>query len=189
MIRRPSNPDPRSAAAAVTPARDAPTMTKLRPATQASGLDLDLTVLLADAEDLDRLRRRTLDDLAGLHGEHASVAFALDRRSLDLAAHRQVAVTVRADVAERVQRRARPGHRDLGAFHLERLRRSLLDVAGRGDRDELRHRSLLIVVSRSLRGRGRGRSGLGVGSIRSIGARAQHPPTRPDAPDVGSRER
>src|SRR6185437_8343323 len=155
MIRRPSNPVPRSAAAAVTPASDAPTMTKVRSATEASGLDLDLTVLLVDPVGLDRLRRRTLDDLAGLHGEHASVAFALDRRSLDLAAHRQVAVTVRADVAERVQRRARPGHRDLGALHLERLGRSLLDVAGRGDRDELRHRSLLPRSLRSLRGRGR----------------------------------
>src|SRR6476619_3207251 len=137
MTSRSSNPDPRSAAAAVAPASDAPTITKVRSATEASGLDLDLTVLLADAEGLDRLRRRTLDDLAGLHGEHASVAFALDRRSVDLAAHRQVAVTVRADVAERVERRAGSGHRDLGAVHLERLRRSLLDVAGRGDRDEL----------------------------------------------------
>src|SRR6476660_1227485 len=138
MIRRPSNPDPRSAAAAVTPASDAPTMTKVRSTTEASGLDLDLTALLADPVGLDRLRRRTLDDLAGLHGEHASVAFALDRRSLDLAAHRQVAVTVRADVAERVQRRARAGHRDLGALHLERLRRSLLDVAGRARRSSPR---------------------------------------------------
>src|SRR6266550_8737958 len=129
MIRRPSNPDPRSAAAAVAPARDAPTMTKVRSATEASGLDLDLTVLLPDPEGLDRLRRRTLDDLARLHGEHAAVAFALDRRSVDLAAHRQVAVAVRADVAERVERRPRARHRDLGALHLERLRRAFLDVA------------------------------------------------------------
>src|SRR6476620_5092770 len=104
MIRRPSNPDPRSAAAAVAPASDAPTMTKVRSATEASGLDLYLTVLLADPEGLDRLLRRTLDDLARLHGEHASVAFALDRRSVDIAAHREVAITVRADVAERAQR-------------------------------------------------------------------------------------
>src|SRR5437870_8069313 len=148
MIRRPSNPDPRSVAAAVAAVSDAPTITKVRSATEGSGLDLDLTVLLADAVGLDRLGGGTLDDLARLHGEHAAVAFTLDRRPVDLPTHRQVAVAVRADVAERVQRRARTRHRDLGALHLERLRRALLDVAGRGDRDELRHRSLLVVVVR-----------------------------------------
>src|SRR5439155_20216699 len=202
MIRRPSKPDPRSVAAAVAPVSDAPTMTKVRSATEASGLDLDLTVLLANAVGLDRLARRTFDDLAGLHGEHASVAFALDRRPVDLPAHRQVAVTVRADVAERVQRRARTRHRDLGALHLERLRRALLDVAGRGDRDELRHRSLLVVVVRSLRGSGRGRSSWlrigsvgsvgsfgSVGTVGTVGTWTERAPPRPDAPDVGPRQR
>src|SRR5437870_10071114 len=143
MIRRPSNPDRRSVAAAVAPVSEAPTITKVRSATEGSGLDLDLTVLFADGVGLDRLGGRTLDDLTRLHREHASVAFALDRRSVNLAAHRQVAVAVRADIAERVQGRPRTRHRDLGALHLERLRRAFLDIARRGDRDELRHRSPL----------------------------------------------
>src|SRR5947207_15475298 len=47
--------------------------------------------------------------------------------------------------------------------------------------------SLLVVVSRSLRGSGRGRSRLGVG-VGSVGARSNGAPPRADAPHVGPRQ-
>src|SRR6266516_7088794 len=47
--------------------------------------------------------------------------------------------------------------------------------------------SLLVVVSRSLRGSGRGRSRLGVG-VGCVGARSNGAPPRADAPHVGPRQ-
>jgi hypothetical protein len=106
-----------------------------------SGLDLDLSVKLADAEGPDGLRRRPFKGLARLHREHAAVASALDRRAVDLALRRQVAPAMCADVAERVQGTADPRDGNLVAVHLEGVRRALRHLVRRPDPHELRHRS------------------------------------------------
>ena len=81
--------------------------------------------------------------------------------------------TVRADVAERVQRAVRSRHRDLRTAHGERLGLALGDLVGRADRDPLPHVSNLLCRAAS----GLGRTGI---SLR----RAQYPGRLLAASDV-----
>ena len=82
---RPSKPRSRRVAAAVPPARPAPTTTAVR---STSGLDLQVPALVAHGEGGFRVLRRALDHGAGRHVEDAAVTLALDRRAQDLAASR-----------------------------------------------------------------------------------------------------
>src|SRR5688500_2170645 len=93
-----------------------------------SGTDLDLALDLASLVGLQRLRGGRVHDLAGLHVELAPVALAFDGGAVDLTAHREVAVAVGADVAERVELAVHPSDRDLRSAHVERFRLSLGDL-------------------------------------------------------------
>src|SRR5688572_22113684 len=104
-----------------------------------SDTDLDLAVDLAGIVGLERFRGGRVHDLAGLHVELAPMTLALDRRAVDLASHREVAVAVGADVAERVELAVHPGDRDLRAAHVEGLRLPFRDLVRIADRHELRH--------------------------------------------------
>src|SRR5688500_16911180 len=92
-----------------------------RGASPSSDTDLDVSVDLAGLVGLERLGRRRVQDLSGLHVELASMAFALDRGAVDLASAGKVAVAVRADVAERVDLALHARDGDLDAAHVEGL--------------------------------------------------------------------
>src|SRR5688572_19808623 len=103
-------------------------MTIERGASASSDTDLDLPAGLAGLEGFERIGRGRVHDLPGLDVELAPVALALDRGAVELATHGEVAVAVRADVAERVELSVDAGHRDLGAAHVEGLRFPLGDL-------------------------------------------------------------
>src|SRR5687767_1158687 len=119
-------------------------MTIERGASPSSGTDLDDPVDLADLVGLERLGGGRVDDLPRLHVELAPVTLTLDRGAVDLAAVGEVAVSVRADVAERVELALDPSDGDLGAAHVARLRLSLRHLVGIPDRHVLRHRVCLL---------------------------------------------
>src|SRR5215211_977330 len=145
-VIRPSNPSSRRTVTAVAPASPAPT-TATDPGAAPSGTDLDLPVHLSDLERLERLGCRRVVHLARADVKHAPVALALDvELAVELAAGGQVAMTVRADVAEGVEPALGARDGDLGAAHVEGLHLALRHLARLAHRHELRHRTLLTVV-------------------------------------------
>src|SRR5215213_962631 len=142
--RRPSKPSSRSVAAAVAPAREAPTTTKVcAGATERLDLDLYLPVHLARRIHLDRHRRRSLHHGAGLQLEDAAVALALEFRAVELAFGQRTPL-VCADVAEGVQGALDASDADARPLDLEVRHVALADLARRTDRDQLAHRYVLL---------------------------------------------
>src|SRR5581483_8682422 len=152
---RPSNPSERSVAAAVAPARLAPTTTKvgigrsnpdasapIPPSSRLLQRDLELPGLLACLEDVDRFGRRSLHDLAGHDVELAAVAGALDHGAVQLSL-RQRALLMCADVVKRMKVPAHVGDRDRAVADRERAHLAVGDLAGLADLHPVRHLRIL----------------------------------------------